>query len=116
MKYVLKEIQANPMCCNALITLVAEVPTVKMPKDNNKFPAEIEVPVIKGWLFHVVSFLLHCRLEQVTFTWAIVPFCSTSTSTSLDLHDGQNLRRANSCVRKTINFGLFSNWYLCGIL
>ena len=68
MKYVLKEIQANPICCNALITLVAEVPAVKMPKDSNKFPAEIEVPVIKGWLFHVVSFLMHFGLEQVTFT------------------------------------------------
>ena len=60
MKYVLKEIQANPICPNALITLVAEVPAVKMPKDNNKLPTEIEVPVIKGSLFHVVSFFPHC--------------------------------------------------------
>ncbi len=56
------------MCFNALITFVAEVPAVRVPKDNNKFPAGIEVPVITGWLFHVVSYLPHSSLEQVTFT------------------------------------------------
>ena len=87
------------------MTLVAEVPAVKLPKDNNKFPAEMEVPVISGWLFHVVS-LLHFGLEQVTFTWAMVPFCTMSTSTASDLHDGQNLKRANSWVKKNYKLWL----------
>ena len=73
------------------MTLVAELTAVKMPKDNNKFPAGIEVPVITGWLSYVVSFFLHSIFGQVTFTLAIVPFCKTSTITLSDLHVGQNL-------------------------
>lgn len=65
---MLNEIHATPMCFNALMTLVAEVPATRIANDKSRFPAGIEVPVITGWLFHVVSFLTHIGLEQVTFT------------------------------------------------
>ncbi len=62
LKYVTRDIDARPMCLNRRRTLVADEPTERMAKDNNKFPAGIRVPGMSGWLYQRFSGFRHFPL------------------------------------------------------
>ena len=79
LKNVRSETQARPICKNICLTLVKEPPAQSTAMHIRKFPANILVPGINGWLLHTNSFR-DLELVQIVLMTIAVPRCSAFTS------------------------------------
>ncbi len=96
LKYVTSDIDARPMCLNRRRTLVADEPTERMAKDNNKFPARIGVPGMSAWLYQRFSGFRHFPLLHFVFISSKEPICLDETAGLSDLQEGQNANKRSS--------------------
>ena len=103
-KKVVSEMQANPMCLKIWRTLLAKPAATNIANDNRKLPAGILLPLIVGWLLHVLSFCLQPGLLETITTFAIVSNRLISIAGFSVLHDGRVLNYNKSCDRR-INLG-----------
>jgi F0F1-type ATP synthase assembly protein I len=82
-----------------------EAPDTKTEKHSKKFIAAILVPIMFGWLLHVLTGDGPWGLKHCVFTLTMVPMTLVSIKGFSDLQVGQVLNRSSSWDRKTMNFG-----------
>jgi hypothetical protein len=93
------------MCKNTCRAFDMELPASRTAIHKRKFPAEIFVPGIMGWLCQVVIFLGHFGLLQMVVTTALVPTSLVSTRGLSVLQEWQKLNNNRSCDKNTMCFG-----------
>ena len=113
LKNVRNETQARPICKNICLTLVKEPPVQSTAIHIRKFPANILVPGINGWLLHT-NYFRHLELVQIVLMTIAVPHCSAFTSGVLPVRQiWQNWKSNNSLDMNTMCFGsVLMSWVL----
>lgn len=107
------ETQARPICENMCLTLVKEPPAQSTAMHIRKFPANILVPGVTGWLLDTNSFW-HLELVQIVLMTIPVPHCSAVIWGVLPVQQiWQNWKSSNSLDMNTMCFGsVLTSWVL----
>ena len=99
------------MCRNICLTFEKEPPPSRVAIHMRKFPAEILVPGIIGWLCHIVVFCGHFGLLHMVVTITFEPTSLVSTRGLSALHEWQKRNNNSSCDKNTMCFGRASGFH-----